>query len=111
MRSLPKASLGAMPMFLSIEFGLSMVMGYFAALFIAGKKTGDRGRFPSWAFTVKDYRIHLHHWFLSLLVLVGALVANVFLTESWIFFGFIGGVIFQGVLHYEDWPRLITKQK
>lgn len=110
-QALPRASLGIAPMLLSVELGLSVMAGYFAARFFAGAKTGDRGRLPSLVFDIKEYRVHLHHWFVFLIILVATAVANFFLAEPAVFYGFLGGVVAQGVLHYEDWPRIVTKQK
>lgn len=98
-------------MLISFELGFALLAGYFAAHFFAGKKTSEPGRFPSLVFEVQDYRIHLHHWLVFLVVLVGATLFNFFLFTPFLFYGFFGGAIFQGLWHYEDWPRIVSKQK
>jgi len=107
----PKASLGALPMLISLELGFALLAGYFVAHFVAGKKTSERGRFPSLAFTVRDWRIHLHHWLVFLGLLIATSIAHFFLFAPFVFYGFLGGVIAQGILHYDDWPRIVSKQK
>lgn len=107
----PKASLGALPMLISFELGFALFAGYFVAHFVAGKETNERGRFPSLVFNVKDWRIHLHHWLVFLGIFITALVAHFFIIAPFLFYGFLGGVIAQGILHYDDWPRIVSKQK
>ena len=110
-QTVPKASLGALPMLLSFELGFALLAGYFAAYFVAGQKTSERGRFPSLAFDWGRYRIHLHHWLTSLGIFVVAAIASFFIVSPFLFYGFLGGIIVQGLLHYEDWTRIVTKQK
>ena len=107
----PKASLGALPMLISFELGLSLIVGYFTARFFAGEKTAEQGRLPSLAFGVKNYRIHLHHWLVFLGIFVAAAIANFFVVAPLLFYGFLGGVIFQGVVHYDDWIKIVSRQK
>jgi hypothetical protein len=108
--TIPKASLGALPMFISFELGLSLIVGYFTARYFAGEKTAEQGRLPSLTFDIKNYRIHLHHWLVFLGIFAAAVVANFFVAPL-LFYGFLGGVIFQGVLYYDDWTKIVSKQK
>ena len=113
MASFPKASLGALPMLISVELGFALLAGYFAARYFASDKTSgpNRGNIPSVIFTVCQWRVHLHHWFLFLGIFVAAAIANFFLVAPFVFYGFLGGVIAQGLLHYDDWPRIVSRQK
>ena len=112
-RTVPKASLGALPMILSFELGFALIAGYFAAHFFAGEKTSgpNRGNIPSLAFTIRDWRVHLHHWLIFLGIFIGAAIASFFIVSPFAFYGFLGGVIAQGLLHYEDWPHVIKRQE
>ncbi|MDP4007536.1 MAG: hypothetical protein Q8P55_03040 [bacterium] len=111
MQVAPKASLGALPMLISFELGFALLAGYFAAHYLAGEKTSERGRIPSLVFNVGDWRFHLHHWFLFLGIFVAAVIANFFIIAPFVFYGFLGGVIVQGLSHYDDWTRIVSKQK
>lgn len=113
MQAVPKASLGALPMLISFELGFALLAGYFAAHFFAGKKTSaPNWRYiPSLAFTMGNWRVHLHHWLVFLVIFIGAAIASFFVVSPFLFYGFLGGVIVQGLLHYEDWPHIIKRQQ
>ncbi|MCH7828803.1 hypothetical protein IH982_03030 [Patescibacteria group bacterium] len=111
MQTVPKASLGVLPMLISFELGFALFAGYFAAYFFAGQKTSEQGRIPSLVFDMGDWRVHLHHWLVFLGIFVGAAIASFFIVSPFLFYGFLGGVIVQGLLHYDDWPRIVSKQE
>lgn len=113
MQAVPKASLGALPMLISLELGFALLAGYFAAHFVASEKTSgpNRGNIPSLIFTVGNWRVHLHHWLVFLSIFIVAAIASFFVVSPFLFYGFLGGIIMQGLLHYNDWPRIVSKQK
>ena len=111
MQAFPKASLGALPMLISFELGFALFAGYFAAHFFAGQKTSERGRIPSLVFDMGDWRVHLHHWLVFLSIFVVAAIASFFVVSPFLFYGFLGGVIVQGLSHYDDWPRIVSRHK
>ena len=105
-------SLGAIPvMLISFSLGASLVIGYIAARFIAGSKTKEQGRFPSIAFTLRGYKIHVHHWLFFSSILVASFIFQFSVFAHEIFYGFLGGVVIQGVTFYEDWRQVIKKEK
>lgn len=93
---------------ISLQLGLGIIFGYFTARLLAGKQTGQQGRIKSLAFQIGNYKLHLHHWLLSLGVLVFAFLFNLF--HFHFFYGFIGGWIVQGVFSYKDWKRILSKK-
>ena len=105
----PKASIGIAAMLISFELGISMMSGYFMARFLAGSKTNARGRIPSLRFCFKTYKVHLHHWFIGLSVLVLTLMLHFFVGTPHVFYGFLSGIIVQGVVYYADWPRIVSR--
>lgn len=105
----PKISVGLTPSLLSFELGISLLLGYFVALFLAGSRTHVRGKIPSLVFRFRQYRIHLHHWLLFLHVLVLAAIMHFFVVTPLLFYGFLGGIVAQGVFHYEDWRQVVQK--
>ena len=111
MQAFPKASLGVLPMLISFELGFALFAGYFAAHFFAGQKTSERGRIPSLVFDMGDWRVHLHHWLVFLSIFVVAAIASFFVVSPFLFYGFLGGVIVQGLSHYDDWPRIVSRHK
>lgn len=93
---------------ISLQLGLGIILGYFTARLLAGKQTGQQGRIKSLAFQIGNYKLHLHHWLLSLGVLVFAFFFNLF--HFHFFYGFIGGWIVQGVFSYKDWKKILSKR-
>jgi len=87
------------------SFGL--IFGYYLAKFLAGKEPGQQGKIKSLAVFVKQWKIHLHHWFLGLAFLLISLHYN-FLPLPQFSFGVLVGVCLQG-WSYPDWYRIITK--
>ena len=108
---IPKESVGVLPfMLISFELGVSIILGYVAARFFAGSETNTRGRIPSLTFSIKGYGVHLHHWLSFLGLLLAAVIWGFFIVAPNIFYGFLGGVIAQGILMYEDWPRIVFRK-
>jgi len=93
---------------ISLELGLGIIFGYFTARLLAGKKAGQQGIIKSLALQIGNYKLHLHHWLLSLGVLVFAFFFNLF--HFHFFYGFIGGWVIQGVFSYKDWKKILIKR-
>ena len=105
----PKGSIALAAMLISFELGISMIGGYFIARFLAGSKTNVRGRIPSLRFCFKTYKAHLHHWFVGLSILVLTFMLHFFIGTPHVFYGFLSGIIVQGVVYYDDWPRIVSR--
>jgi hypothetical protein len=106
----PRATMSIVPMLISVELGISMIVGYVAARFIAGREEKATGRFPNLILPIKNYNIHLHHWLVFLHILVVTLILHFFVVTPHIFYGFLGGVVAQGVLYYDDWTEIISRR-
>ncbi len=106
----PKIFLGISLAFLSLQAFFGALCGYFLTKFLAGKEAGQPGKIKSLIFEIKNWRVHLHHWLIALGLL------NVFLFWSPPFFsqfsfGFLGGIVFQGISCYPDWYKVVVKIK
>lgn len=87
---------------------LDTYIGYVIARFVAGKKTGERGRIKSVRFRIKhDYVFHIHHWFFSVLIIGALLLADV---QSTLAYGFFAGSALHG-LTYSDFYKIIHKEQ
>jgi hypothetical protein len=93
---------------LPLQTSLGMILGYFLSKFLAGKRAGERGMIKSIIISFKDWRIHLHHWFLSSIFLFLSLL-DLFHFPQFLF-GFFGGALLQG-LNYPDWYRILIIEK
>jgi len=87
---------------------LGLILGYYLTKFFAGEKPGKEGKIKSLIISVKQWKIHLHHWFVGLIFLFISLFYDI-LPLPQFFLGVLGGVCLQG-LTYSDWYRIITKQ-
>ena len=84
-------------------FLLSLLIGFLASKYAAGKSTGKQGKLKSITIPFRRWRIHLHHWLYSLwLIGFSSLTGMYFLTPV-ITYGLLGGSAFQGVYCYGDW--------
>lgn len=75
------------------------------SFFLSGQETGAKGKLKSWKFFIKNYTIHLHHWFLFSIILTILWILN--LKNSFIF-GLLTGAIIEG-LTYKDFYKIIYK--
>jgi len=106
-----KTILGGLLASLSFQVFLGSVIGYFFGKFFSGEKTGDpcANPFRSWKFDIGKYKVHVHHWLICSLILATAVIWH-YLPVFKFSFGFLGGVIFQGISCYEDWKKIVVKK-
>lgn len=107
----PKTFLGIPLALFSLEIYFGVVLGYFLGKFLSGKQYGQSGIIKSIAFNIGNYRLHLHHWLIGLGILISALSFNFSPFFSQFSFGFLGGVVFQGIYCYPDWYKILTKSR
>jgi hypothetical protein len=89
----------------------SAIAGFLLARFFAGEEAGEKGKLGVLRIHVKDYVIHLHHWLYGGVLIIG--FHHFFAAHPWpheaIFYGFLVGVVIQG-LTYSDFYRIIYKK-
>ena len=96
--------------FISLEIYFGIIFGYFFGKFVAGKKSGQKGLVKSIILKFGNYKLHLHHWLLSLGILISAFLASFFLPFPQFSLSFIGGLMIQGILCYPDWHKIIIRK-
>jgi hypothetical protein len=94
--------------FLPFQTSLGIILGYFLSKFLAGKKAGEQGIIKSIIISFKTWKIHLHHWFLSSIVL--SFYVFDFLHLHQFILGFLCGALIQG-LNYPDWYRILIRER
>jgi hypothetical protein len=107
----PKFFLSTPLALLSVEIYLGIILGYFITKFCSGQEPGLPGKIKSFTFNIGNYKLHLHHWLLGFMILISALSLKFFPFLPQFSYGFLGGVIFQGVSCYPDWHKILSKQK
>lgn len=85
-----------------VQFTIGFALGYFFFKIFAGKYEGDKSKY-SLRFSVGKYYIHLHHWFISFVLVIIFYFLNI---HNFLIFGFLIGSIIQG-LTYQDWYYFI----
>jgi len=91
-------------------FFLSCLLGVLICKYISGESVGERGKVRSIVFPFKRWRIHLHHWLYAGCLLVVFSITNVQFLHPMITFGFLGGLVFQGIYFYSDWHRIVVRR-
>jgi len=88
------------------SFGL--IFGYFSFKYLSGPAEKMRGKIPSIRLPLGKYRLHLHHWLMTIVCLLILKLTGIFDLNSFLFW-VGGGVALQGVLCYSDWYKIIYK--
>jgi len=96
--------------FWGYPFYISWAIAFALSKFCGGRENGIPGKVRSVIISWRGYQFHLHHWLLA--SLVGAISAvNGFSPVSpGLFYGFLSGLVFQGLYCYTDWHRIISKK-
>lgn len=90
-------------------FYFSWAFGFTLSKLCSGKRDGEPGRVKSIIIPWRRYRLHLHHWLLSAVVGVTSALSGFFLFRPELFYGFLSGLVFQGIYCYTDWYRILKK--
>lgn len=91
-------------------FYLSLAIGFAISKFCGGKEEGRPGRVKSIVIPWRTYELHMHHWFISSLAGATGTITGMFILAPDLFYGFLGGMVFQGIYCYNDWHRLIKRK-
>lgn len=90
-----------------IFLGIGIIFGFYTAKFFAGKKEGKPGRINSIKFKIKEWTVHMHHWIISLTLLI---VAVIFKIHIYFIYGLLTGMVIRG-LTYRDFYKFVYKTK
>jgi hypothetical protein len=104
-------SILAVSIVLGYLFFLSWLVGVLICKYISGKSIGERGKVPSIVIPFRRWKIHIHHWFYAGCLLVFCCITSVHLLTPIITYGFLAGLVFQGIYSYSDWYRLVIKRR
>jgi hypothetical protein len=84
-------------------FLLSLLIGFLASKYVAGKSSGKQGKLKSIILPFRRWRVHLHHWLYSLWLIGFSFLTGMYFLTPVITYGLLGGSAFQGVYCYGDW--------
>jgi len=101
---LPKFLLGLPVALLSLKVFFGGLFGYLLAHFLSGKLN-------SVILGIGKFKFHVHHWIMGFVMLTVVLLYEISPLANQLFYGFLGGVIFQGISDYSDWHRILSKKR
>lgn len=103
-------SLIAVPIFLGIFSYKTWFVAFLATKYLSGRADGRQGIIRSIIIPWRNYRLHLHHWFLALIVGGVFAVNGFYILTPEVFYGALSAVVFQGIYCYKDWYRIIKRK-
>ena len=92
-------------------FVLSWLLGFLTSKYIAGKSSGEHGKFRSIVIPFRRWGIHLHHWLYSLGLMGLTSAIGMYFLSPTITYGLLGGSIFQGIYCYDDWHVVVVNKR
>lgn len=90
---------------------MTWLAAFLIAKYLGGKIAGERGRVRSLFIPLGKYKIHLHHWLLSSLVIGITTVKGIYFLSPDLFYGFFSGVVFHGIYYYHDWYKILIPRQ
>jgi len=97
-------------MILGYLFLLSLLAGFLASKYVAGKSVGEPGKIRSIVIPIRRWGIHVHHWLYSLCLIGLSLTTGMHFLTPTITYGLLGGLIFQGTYCYSDWHVVLISR-
>jgi len=90
---------------------ISWFIGFLVAKYLGGKTVGKPGRLRSFFIPLGKHKIHLHHWLISSWVMGFTLFKGIYILSPDLFYGFLGGLTFQGIYYYTDWYKILIPRR
>ncbi|MBT3406833.1 hypothetical protein HN419_06770 [Candidatus Woesearchaeota archaeon] len=82
---------------------IGTIIGFITAKLLSGRKEGEQGILKSLKFKINNKTIHLHHWIISLTILIVLTILN---YNNNIIDGLLIGITLQGIT-YKDFLKII----
>jgi hypothetical protein len=96
-------------------FGLlcykSWIIAFVVTKYLSGRTDGKQGIVKSIVIPWRNYQLHLHHWFIALIIGGVCVVKGFYVLAPEVSYACLSAVIFQGIYCYGDWYRIIRKKR
>ncbi|XOB40510.1 MAG: hypothetical protein ACKKMR_00660 [Candidatus Nealsonbacteria bacterium] len=99
-----KLLLGIPLALISLRIYLGVLFGYFFARFLST-------RINSIILSIGSHKLHFHHWIMGFIALIFILWYSFSPLIDQLVFGFLGGLIFEGISSYPDWYKVIIRKE
>jgi hypothetical protein len=83
---------------------------FIATKYLSGRKDGKQGMVRSIIIPWRNYRLHVHHWLLALIVGVVLALTGYHILTPELSYGALAAIVFQGIYCYEDWYQIIERK-
>ena len=90
---------------------LAWAAGYALTMLCSGRKEGTGGKVKSVIIPWRRYQLHLHHWLLTSVAAAISAISGFFLFTPELFYGFLSGILFQGIYCYGDWHKIVKRKQ
>ncbi|MFO8009383.1 MAG: hypothetical protein R6U89_01080 [Dehalococcoidia bacterium] len=101
-------SLAVLTVVIGYAFVGSWILGIAAGKFGGGKSEGERGRIRSIIIPLGKWKVHCHHWLVSLGLIGFSSAYGYHLMSAHITYGILGGLAFHGIYSYHDWYKVVA---
>jgi hypothetical protein len=88
----------------------SWIIAFVITKYLSGRTDGKQGIVRSIIIPWRNYQLHLHHWFLALVIGGVFVVRGFYILAPEVSYGFLSAIIFQGIYCYKDWYRIIKRK-
>lgn len=88
----------------------SLFITFVITKYLSGRTDGKQGIVKSIIIPWRTYQLHLHHWFLALVVGGVFVVKGFYILTPEVLYGSLSAIIFQGIYCYRDWYRIIRRK-
>jgi len=103
-------SMIAVFVFLGIFCYKTWFAAFVATKYLSGRTDGKQGIVRSIIIPWRNHQLHLHHWFLALIIGGVFMVKGFYILTPEVFYGCLSAIIFQGIYCYKDWYRIIKRK-
>ena len=97
--------------FLGVFCYKTWFLAFAATKYLSGRTEGKQGIVRSIIIPWRSYQLHLHHWFLALVMGGIFAVKGFYILTPEVFYGALSAIVFQGIYCYEDWYRIIRRRR
>ncbi|RLG17276.1 hypothetical protein DRN75_03890 [Nanoarchaeota archaeon] len=119
-KTLVLTSLGIISL-ISPSFSSGLVVGYITGRQYSSRLLEGKTKIRPLIFSIRNWKIHLHHWFLALIILICIAISGKFSHFSGVVYGILGGLIIQDIYWdtklykkhpywKEKWYKIVTRR-
>ncbi len=101
----------AVLIFLGVFCYKTWFLAFAATKYLSGRTEGKQGIVRSIIIPWRNYQLHLHHWFVAMIVGGVLLAKGIYIVTPEVSYGFLSAIVFQGIYCYKDWYRIIRRKR